>query len=107
MSFFGWVILIDVIAIVTIATLIFRLSTSRPADQNRAEMAEVVHEVLHTARDLGGFRPRRTRTTPSASGEASSRGLTGTIRTSLQGVVQSTHVVVSRFARDRSAETET
>lgn len=106
MSFFGWVIVIDVIAIVTITTLIVRLSTSRPADENRAEMAEVVHEVIHTTRDLaGGFRPRRTRTPLHASGGARATGLAGTIRTSLQGLVRSSRDVMSRFARDRSAET--
>lgn len=106
MSFFGWVIVIDFIAIVTITTLIVRLSTSRPADENRAEMVEVVHEVLHTARDLaGGSRPRKTRASHRASGKARAPGLVGTIRTALQGLVRSSRVVMSRFARDRSAET--
>lgn len=112
MNFFGWVILLDAMAIVTIATLIVRLSTSRPADENRVEMARVVHEVLHGIPDLaGGFRPRRTRTLMSASSahvgshRPSTPGLAGTVRTSLRGLVRSSRVVMSRFVGNRSAET--
>lgn len=106
MSFFGWVILLDVMAIVTIATLIVKLSTSRPADENRAEMAGVVHEVLYSVRDVaGGFRPRKTRTSLSASGAGRTPAFAGFVRTSLQGLVRSPRVVMSRFARNRSAQT--
>jgi hypothetical protein len=49
MNFFGWVSLADVVAILTIAALIYALVMSWPADQNRSEMAGIVRDMVSGA----------------------------------------------------------
>ena len=56
MHFIAWVNLIDVVATVTIAVLIFALSISRPADQARSDMAGIVRAiVIRAPRSKSGY----------------------------------------------------